>query len=252
MNTWPGSIRSVTQRRDLDRAERAAHRHAVAVGDPQPLRVGRGASRASRVHQVQVAGAAGHRAGVVVLQAPAGDQDQRELVAGRAARRLVGERGELRRARRAARTRPRRGSASRCRPRATGHCRPAGRSARSVTPAKSGVSSAISRIASSGVSKPMSCPIARETIVMISKSVARRRAASIAGSTSWIRRSAFVNVPLLLEERGGGQDHVGVLGRLGLEDLLADQELERLERAADVRACSGRSGRRPRRRSTSP
>jgi len=40
--------------------------------------------------------------------------------------------------------------------------------------------------------------------------------------------------PLLLQEGGGGEDHVGELRGLGLEDVLADEELERLERLDDV------------------
>ena len=39
---------------------------------------------------------------------------------------------------------------------------------------------------------------------------------------------------LLLEERGGGQHDVGELGRLGEEDVLHDEELERGERLADL------------------
>ena len=39
---------------------------------------------------------------------------------------------------------------------------------------------------------------------------------------------------VLLEVGGGGQDHVGELGRLGQEDVLHDQEVERGERLADL------------------
>ena len=56
----------------------------------------------------------------------------------------------------------------------------------------------------------MSWPSAREIEVMISKSVFAEPGGSIAGATSWKRRSALVNVPGLLEERGRRQDHVGV------------------------------------------
>src|SRR4051794_29371323 len=39
---------------------------------------------------------------------------------------------------------------------------------------------------------------------------------------------------VLLEVRGRGKDHVGELGRLGQEDVLDDEELERRERLADL------------------
>ena len=40
--------------------------------------------------------------------------------------------------------------------------------------------------------------------------------------------------PVLLQERGRRQHHVGELGRLGEEDVLHDEELERRERLADL------------------
>ena len=69
---------------------------------------------------------------------------------------------------------------------------------------------------------------------MISKSVLASPGGSIAAPTSCTRRSAFVNVPSFSRKRAGRQDHVRVLGRLGLEDVLADEELEVLERGDDV------------------
>ena len=96
VKTWPGSIRSVTCAVDLDAARRGCAPRRVAVGDPQARGVVGVDLEAVAVDELEVAGAAGHRAGVVVLQPPAGDEDQRELLVGRVARRLVGQRGEVR------------------------------------------------------------------------------------------------------------------------------------------------------------
>src|SRR3712207_8796475 len=49
-----------------------------------------------RSQQVEVARAPGHRARVVVRQAPAGDEDERELVVGAVPGLLVGQGGEQR------------------------------------------------------------------------------------------------------------------------------------------------------------
>ena len=49
-----------------------------------------------------------------------------------------------------------------------------------------------------------------------------------------MRRSALVNVPVFSRKVDAGRIDVGVLGRLGLEDVLADEELEVLERGDDV------------------
>ena len=82
-------------RLQLDAAVRAAHRDERAVADPQPLGVLGMDLEPVLGQQVEVAGAPGHRAGVVVLEAPAGHEDDRELLGRLAAGRLVGQRREL-------------------------------------------------------------------------------------------------------------------------------------------------------------
>ena len=69
---------------------------------------------------------------------------------------------------------------------------------------------------------------------MISKSVFADPGGSIAGATSWKRRSALVNVPAFSRNAEAGRITSAYLRRLGLEDVLADEELERLERVHDV------------------
>ena len=97
VNTWPCSIRSVTRDRQPDhrrggcaprprRRPRSAERRGVGGMDLEPV----------GAHQLEVAGAARHRAGVVVLEPAAGDEDQRELVVGLVAGRLVRQRREVR------------------------------------------------------------------------------------------------------------------------------------------------------------
>ena len=81
-------------------------------------------SSQSESSMLDVVRSARHRAGVVVLEPAAGDEDQRELLVGMVARLLVGERGELAEAawqREGGLVQDRRvGAVSGC----TGHCRP--------------------------------------------------------------------------------------------------------------------------------
>ena len=105
-----------------------------------------------------------------------------------------------------------------------------------MTPANSGVSAAISRIASCGPVEAHVVPERPRDVaqdVEVGARVARRRRSR--RRTSWMRRSAFVNVPVFSRNAEAGQDDVGVVRRLGLEDVLADEEVERLERVDDVR-----------------
>ena len=90
---------------DLDAAVPAPHLDDVAARDPELLRVlGMDLEPVAR-EQLEVARAAGHRADVVVLEPPAGDEDERVLLARLVARRLVRQRREVRAAARGARTR---------------------------------------------------------------------------------------------------------------------------------------------------
>ena len=161
-------------------------------------------SSQSRSIELEVAGAPRHRAGVVVLQPPAGDEDR----AG--SRRRRRRPAPCRAARRSARARPARWNSSLVEDRrvgAVGGDRPlqaaCGRAARSVTPANSGVSAAISSITSSGVSRPISWPSARETVERMSKSVARRPGGSIAALDELDAPLGVRERARLLEERRG-------------------------------------------------
>ena len=95
VKTWPRSIRSVTWASISIRPWRLR----TEIVSPCAIHSAVGVVGVDLEHvavvELEVARAAGHRAGVVVLQAAAGDEDQRELVVGGVARLLVGQRGEV-------------------------------------------------------------------------------------------------------------------------------------------------------------
>ena len=105
VKTWPGSIRLGHVGRIRIEPLRAAHLDELAVARSRARPRRRGGARAGRAgSSSRFAGAAGHRADVVVLEPPAGDEDQRVLVARLGARRLVRQRREAARGRPAARS----------------------------------------------------------------------------------------------------------------------------------------------------
>ena len=96
VKTCPGSIRSVTCASISVRPWRLR----IEIVSPSVIHSRVGVVGVDlevvAVVELEVARAAGHRARVVVLQAAAGDEDQRELLVGGVAGRLVGQRGEVR------------------------------------------------------------------------------------------------------------------------------------------------------------
>ena len=74
---------------------------------------------------------------------------------------------------------------------------------------------------------------------MISKSVCASPGGSIAGATSWMRRSAFVNVPVFSRNDEAGRIDVGELRRLVLEDVLARRGTRATRARATTCAVSG-------------
>ena len=221
------------QHLDLDRADRAPHLDAVAARDAELRGVGRVHLEPVAGEELHVARAARHRAGVVVLEPAAGDEDERVLVAGGAARRLVGERGELRAPARQVElvlVEDRRvGAVRRDRPQQAAPAdaleRHAGEVGRHLGDLPHRVRG---RLEAHVVAQ-----LARDRRDDVE--VGPRRPGRLDSRLDELDPALGVRERAgLLEERRGGQDHVRVLRRLVLEDVLADEEVERLERRLDV------------------